>query len=155
VFPESRLREQRASILTRLEQARAGSRVLHFPTIPAARTWMARRDRPAMRWLAGAAAAGLLVGLGAGQLAFTGHQRQIRFHSTSTPAASADATPSGWLSPAGADTPRIERLSPASEEVFLSDMELVLNKRRNAVVRALDEQLAPNDKDRQRRKNKK
>jgi hypothetical protein len=149
-FPESRLRTQRVSILQRLEQARAGSRVLHFPTFPATRTWMARRDRPAMRWLAGAAAAGLLVGLGAGQAAFTGHQ--LRFHSSNAPAASAASKPSGWLAPTGADTPRIERMTPVSEEVFLSDMELVLNKRRNAAIRALDEQLAPNDKERQRRK---
>jgi hypothetical protein len=149
-FPESRLRAQRASILQRLEQARAGSRVLHFPTFPNTRSWMARRDRPAMRWLAGAAAAGLLVGLGAGQAAFTGHQ--IYFHATSTPAA-----PAAWRSanPRGAspaEAPHIERLSPASEEAFLSDMELVLNKRKNAALRALDEQLAPNDKDRRSRR---
>lgn len=149
-FPESRLRAQRTSILARLEQARAGSRVLHFPTFPATRTWMTRRDRPAMRWLAGAAAAGLLVGLGAGQAAFTGHQ--LRFHSTAAPAPSAGSTPSRWVESGSADAPRIERLSPVSEEIFLSDMELVLNKRRNAVQRALDEQLAPNDKERRRRK---
>lgn len=141
-FPEERLRAQRTSILARLEQARAGSRVLDFPTFPGTRTWMARRDRPAMRWLAGAAAAGLLVGLGAGQAAFTGHQ--VRFHSSATPAA-----PAAWRS---ATVPNdIERLSPTAEEAFLSDMELVLNKRRNAALRALDEQLAPSDKDRQSR----
>lgn len=149
-FPESRLRAQRTSILARLEQARAGTRVLHFPTFPATRSWMTRRDRPAMRWLAGAAAAGLLVGLGAGQAVFTGHQ--LRFHAPAGPAASAGSTPSRWIKSAASDTPHIERLSPASEEVFLSDMELVLNKRRNAVQRALDEQLAPNDKERRRRK---
>ena len=138
------------SILARLEQARAGSRVLHFPTFPATRTWMARRDRPAMRWLAGAAAAGLLVGLGAGQAVFTGHQ--LQFHATGTPATSSNWTPASWRSANPADTPHIERLSPASEEAFLSDMELVLNKRRNAVQRALDEQLAPNDKNRRSRR---
>lgn len=151
-FPESRLREQRVSILARLEQARAGSRVLHFPTFPATRTWMAQRNRPAMRWLAGAAAAGLMVGLGTGQAVFTGHQ--IRFHSTATPSTSANWTPATWRSAGPADGPHIERLSPASEEAFLSDMELVLNKRRNAALSALDEQLAPNDKDRRSRRKK-
>ena len=106
-FPESRLRAQRTSILARLEQARAGSRVLHFPTFPATRSWMARRDRPAMRWLAGAAAAGLLVGLGAGQAVFTGHQ--LRFHA-------AAAAPRGlgrtWTPAAGsARAPPIRRTS--------------------------------------------
>ena len=153
-FPESRLRAQRTSILARLEQARAGSRVLHFPTFPATRTWMSQRNRPAMRWLAGAAAAGLLVGLGAGQLAFTGHQ--IRFHATAAaPTRAANWTPARWRSTADAPTPHIERLPAASEEAFLSDMELVLNKRRNAALRALDEQLAPNDKDRRTPRRKK
>jgi anti-sigma factor RsiW len=154
-FPESRLRAQRKSILARLEQARAGSRVLHFPTFPATRTWMTQRNRPAMRWLAGAAAAGLLVGLGAGQLAFTGHQ--VRFHSTSTPAASASAnwTPARWRSTPETAAPHIEQLAPGSEEAFLSDMELVLNKRRNAALRALDERLAPNDKERRAPRRKK
>jgi hypothetical protein len=151
-FPEERLRAQRTSILARLEQARAGSRVLHFPTVAATRTWMAGRNRPAMRWLAGAAAAGLLVGLGAGQAAFTGHQ--LRFHNSATPSTSANWTPASWRSATPADAPHIERLTPASEEAFLSDMELVLNKRRNAVQRALDEQLAPNDKDRRSRRKK-
>jgi hypothetical protein len=151
-FPESRLRTQRASILERLEQARAGSRVLHFPTFPATRTWMARPDRPAMRWLAGAAAAGLLVGLGAGQAAFTGHQ--LRFHAPAAPTASGATTQPRWISSGSADPTQIERISPAAEEVFLSDMELVLNKRRNAALRALDEQLAPNDKDRRQRRKK-
>jgi hypothetical protein len=151
-FPESRLREQRVSILARLEQATAGSRVLHFPTFPATRSWMTQRNRPAMRWLAGAAAAGLLVGLGAGQAVFTGHQ--LRFHSTATPSTSANRAPASWRTAGTADAPHIERLAPGSEEAFLSDMELVLNKRRNAALRALDEQLAPNDKDRRSRRKK-
>jgi hypothetical protein len=151
-FPESRLRAQRASILARLEQATAGSRVLHFPTFPATRSWMTQRNRPAMRWLAGAAAAGLLVGLGAGQAVFTGHQ--LRFHSTATPSTSANRAPASWRTAGTADAPHIERLAPGSEEAFLSDMELVLNKRRNAALRALDEQLAPNDKDRRSRRKK-
>ena len=115
---------------------------------------MTRRDRPAMRWLAGAAAAGLLVGLGAGQAVFTGHQ--LRFHSPVAPtAAGGPWTPTRWISSGTTDTPHIERLSGASEEAFLSDMELVLNKRRNAAMRALDESLAPNGKDRRSRQHHK
>jgi hypothetical protein len=151
-FPESRLREQRASILSRLEQACVNSRVLHFPTFPATRTWMAGRNRPAMRWLAGAAAAGLLVGLGAGQAAFTGHK--LRFHPDSMPATAVNRPPASWRNTGTVETPHIERLSPASEEAFLSDMELVLNKRRNAALRALDEQLAPTAKDRRSHRQK-
>jgi hypothetical protein len=149
-FPESRLRVQRSSILSRLAEARAGSRVLAFPTLPSTRTWMARRDRPAMRWLAGAAAAGLLIGLGAGQALFTGHK--LRFHSTTAaPTTAGNWTPPRWINTGSTETPHIERVTGASEEAFLSDMELVLNKRRNAAMRALDESLAPNGKDRRSR----
>jgi anti-sigma factor RsiW len=63
-FPPERLARQHAQILHRLEQHRRMARVLAFPH--------ARRPsmpaRPMRRWVAGAAAAGLLVGMLAGHL---------------------------------------------------------------------------------------
>lgn len=142
-FADARLRAQRTAILDRLARDRASARVLRFPATETwtARSWI-RRDRPAMRWLAGAAAAGLLVGLGAGQIAFTGRQLHL------TPSASSARawTPSRWLGQATAAAPnpaRIERLTPASEEEFLSEMEVAINRRRNAALRALSTDLAP------------
>jgi len=142
-FSDTRLRAQRTSILDRLARDRASARVLRFPAADtwAARGWI-RRDRPAMRWLAGAAAAGLLVGLGAGQIVFTGRQLHL------IPSASSARawTPSRWLGQATATMPdatMIERVSPAAEEQFLSEMELAINRRRNAALRALSTDLAP------------
>jgi hypothetical protein len=158
-FPESRLDAQRASILDRLARDRAKARVLAFPTTG---SWMSRRDRPAMRWLAAAAAAGLLIGLGAGQIVFTG--QRLHINSTFGKArtfATRDWTPVLWHSapgkrqaqPAGADRdePRVERLSPAAEEAFLSEVEFALNNRRVAALRALDD-LTPRAHDTPRRR---
>jgi hypothetical protein len=132
VFSDERLRAQRLAILRRLERDRARARVLAFP---AAGPWLARRDRPAMRWLAGAAAAGLLVGLIGGQLMFAGHSFRLRPSSEAT-----RWTAASWLDrPSGGETPGIERLSPAAEEAFLSDIELAVSSRRIAALQALDD----------------
>ena len=64
-FPQDRLARQHARILQRLDQHGRAARVLHFPY--AARPSMPAR--PMRRWVAGAAAAGLLIGMVAGHLA--------------------------------------------------------------------------------------
>jgi hypothetical protein len=143
VFTDGDLQAQQASILARLERERAAARVLAFP---ARTSWMVRRDRPATRWLAAAAAAGLLVGLGAGQVVFTGHQLRFQAPTLTT----RDWTPTRWLGGSGAvnaaPAHHIERLSPAAEEAFLSDMESALNSRRIQALRALDD-LTPRSHD--------
>lgn len=67
-FPAERLARQHARILQRLEHEGRPGRVIAFPAGHAAEAF-APRTRPAMRWIAGAAAAGLVIGLLAGQLA--------------------------------------------------------------------------------------
>ncbi|MGH9345978.1 MAG: hypothetical protein ACRD26_01815 [Vicinamibacterales bacterium] len=67
-FPPDRLAAQRARILQRLEQEGRPARVIAFPATPAADA-RPLRSRPAARWIAGAAAAGLVIGLLAGHLA--------------------------------------------------------------------------------------
>ena len=67
LFPADRLARQQARILGRLEQDGRPGRVIAFPShspdgpLP--------RTRPAARWIAAAAAAGLVIGLLAGHLA--------------------------------------------------------------------------------------
>jgi len=65
VFPADRLTAQQAQIMRRLETLDRPSRVIAFPKFaqPVATT----RSGP-QRWIAAAAAAGLIVGLGAGEL---------------------------------------------------------------------------------------
>ena len=65
VFPAERLATQQAQILRRLEALERPARVIAFPKH--ARPVAATRSGP-QRWIAAAAAAGLIVGLGAGEL---------------------------------------------------------------------------------------
>lgn len=67
-FPAERLTRQYARILQRLEHEGRPGRLIAFPAGHAAEPF-ALRTRPAMRWIAGAAAAGLVIGVLAGQLA--------------------------------------------------------------------------------------
>ena len=67
VFDPDRLARQRARILFRLEQEGKLGRVIAFPAAAGERPSM--RPRPAMRWIAAAAAAGLLIGVVADHLA--------------------------------------------------------------------------------------
>ena len=68
VFPLERLTRQHARILQRIEHEGRPGRVIAFPAGHASGPFVLR-TRPAMRWIAGAAAAGLVIGLLAGHLA--------------------------------------------------------------------------------------
>lgn len=68
VFTAERLTRQQARILQRLEHEGRPGRVIAFPAGHGSDPFVLR-TRPAMRWIAGAAAAGLLIGLLAGHLA--------------------------------------------------------------------------------------
>jgi hypothetical protein len=120
------LEGQRDRIRARL--AAPGSRVLAFPARPAAAS---QRPRPAMRWLAGSAAAGLLIGLLAGHYV--------------VPPFGVLADRDG-LPPSRTASPRLtstrggvaRHSNHAQDESFLVEMETVLNDRRVAELRALD-----------------
>ena len=64
-FPAERLATQQAQVLRRLEAMERPARVIAFPRL--SRTVTAAHSRP-QRWVAAAAAAGLIVGIAAGQL---------------------------------------------------------------------------------------
>jgi len=65
-FPPERLARQRARILARIERYGQRARVLAFPSPPTHRPALLR-PRSVRRWVAAAAAAGLVVGLVAGR----------------------------------------------------------------------------------------
>lgn len=132
LFSEERLTAQRQSILGRLERRQKSARVLHFPPVAAP---VNRRDRPAMRWIAAAAAAGLFVGLAASPVVFPDVQR---FPRTAT---ASRQWPSGlkWWMPSVSARPGQSRITPETDELFLSEMESALNKRRIAPLKALDD----------------
>jgi hypothetical protein len=67
-FPQDRLAAQHARVLQRIDQHGRPARVLAFPAADAPEL-RSLRARPAGRWIAGAAAAGLAIGLLLGHLA--------------------------------------------------------------------------------------
>jgi hypothetical protein len=75
-FPADRLARQQARILTRIDQHGRPGRVIAFPAGHGHDT-LSPRTRPMSRWVAAAAAAGLIVGLAAGHLShdFSGIRR--------------------------------------------------------------------------------
>jgi len=66
VFPPERLRAQRMVISRRLEHLGHQARVITFPGRSSGARFGAAAPRPARRWIAAAAAAGLIVGVGTG-----------------------------------------------------------------------------------------
>ena len=90
-FPADRLSMQQAQILRRLEAMERPARVIAFPRL--SRTVTAAHSRP-QRWLAAGVAAGLIVGIAAGQMlnlrqTFNRSEtfRPVAIHSAQTPPA--------------------------------------------------------------------
>lgn len=133
VFTPSRLDEQCAKIMDRLEDRARGSRVVPFPV---ASPSLGRPviHRPVMRWVAAAAAAGLLVGLMAGRLLEFGGD--TRTTPTSPAAAPAQARPV---------TPRLVGASPAetasveSDEAMIAEIERAARSQRIPALAVLDD----------------
>ena len=94
-FSDERLAMQRARILNRIEQDGRPARIIAFPAAAAVDT-RPLRARPAARWIAGAAAAGLAIGLLAGHLAHDlptfGRPDRTTFVTTSAPQAPPEPT---------------------------------------------------------------
>jgi len=119
VFTAERLDRQRTRILQRLEQDARQGRVISFPA-PPGHVPTLLGARPRMRWIAGAAAAGLVIGLFAGQLA-----RLIP-----------GGMPASQVRPAAT----LQAVStPLSEEEFLGRMELAVEGTSGSALRPLDD----------------
>lgn len=122
-FPPERLARQHARIIQRIDQAGRPARVIVFPA-GAQEPWTPRR-RPAMRWLAAAAVAGLLVGLLAGHFA---HRLPGSGAATARQIARPDPSPAL----------RAATVSISDDE-FLGQIETALARPSPAVLRPLDE----------------
>jgi hypothetical protein len=123
-FSVDRLAKQRARILQRLEQEGRAGRVITFPGNLTQRPSL--RARPGMRWVAGAAAAGLLIGVVAGHLAHV-------------------VVPNQWsgspaqvvIQPAGTTLHAVS--TTLSEEEFLGMLEVAIEGTSGASLRPLDD----------------
>jgi len=127
-FSPERLASQHALVFRRLEAAQRPARVIAFPRFAQPLT---SRTSNASRWITAAAAAGLIVGVGVGQL------MDLRHSLTIPPAAvTAGRVASGPDSP-GRD-PRIQTISATRDEAFLSDLDASISRAAVPELRALD-----------------
>ena len=122
-FSDERLAKQRARILQRIEQEGRPGRVITFPAAHPQRP--ALRARPGRRWTAGAAAAGLVIGL------FAGHLAHVVPNSWGAP----QATPA--LQPESASLQAVS--TSMSEEEFLGLLEVAIEGTGGASLRPLDD----------------
>jgi hypothetical protein len=122
LFPADRLARQRARVLQRIEREGRPARLISFPAVgPAERL---PRTRPAARWIAGAAAAGLMIGLLAGQLV------RMRPNGTGVPVA-IDQRPA---------VSALQVISATmSEDEFLSRLEIAVEGTSGASLQPLDD----------------
>jgi hypothetical protein len=145
VFTTERLRAQQQQILRRVEHIGRPARVISFPShVPADRSQPPAAPHARSRWIAGAVAAGLFIGVGLG--AGIEWQRQTRAGlSSSGVAVDARATvaPSNVLLPPSSAPAEPETLTePVAEgrgdEAFLSDLEAALERTQTRELRAID-----------------
>jgi len=122
VFTADRLAAQQAQIARRLEALGQPGRVIAFPRFAQP---IASRPGEGRRWVAAAAAAGLVVGLGLGQM--------LDFGASSRSAAPFSAPQQVARGAAGGDAVRVglQPVSAAlSDESFLEDVELMPSQAR-------------------------
>ena len=124
VFGPERLDRQQSRILSRIEQEVPHGRLISFPS-GHERTPEPRRLHPERQWIAGAAAAGLVIGL------LGGHFAQVLPTFGTSPASQASQP----LAP----TPLQAGLPVLSEEEFLSRLELAIEGAGGSALRPLHE----------------
>jgi hypothetical protein len=140
-FPADRLRAQQQDIARRLDHVGRAARVISFPGRLAAPRMHRSTTRMATRWIAGAAAAGLFVGVAAGTLFDFGTRfefgmrgrrsvRQLGARSAGVPTLPASLTP----------VPSVGTATRATEadDVFMSALELALDRPHTSELVAFD-----------------
>lgn len=127
-FPVERLVRQQARILKRLEHEGRPARVIAFPAGHAHEPSLSRA-RPGMRWIAGAAAAGLVIGVLAGHLA----------HDFSSPRTVARSQAVAVARPASGGATLQAVSTTLSEEEFLGRIEMAIQGSSSAALRPLDD----------------
>jgi hypothetical protein len=121
-FPPERLTRQQARIMAHLQHEGRPARVIAFPA-GHVHAPVVSRTRPASRWIAAAAVAGLVIGIIAGRvghdvsLGRPGMARVIAARNVETPELRATGS-----------TGRLREVSnPVSDEEFLSEMEIAID----------------------------
>jgi predicted anti-sigma-YlaC factor YlaD len=126
IFNLDRLRVQQQQIARRLEHVGQPARVISFPSRFVRRTMTATSARPAPRWVAAGAAAGLFIGVVLGATYQFGAHGVPSARQTSAPLLAPVAT--------RGDAPA----HVASDDAFLSDLEIALEHPRTRELLAFD-----------------
>ena len=132
IFTPERLRIQHQQIARRIALVRRPARVLSFPGRIVRRTIAASTARTPPRWVAAAAAAGLFVGVALGASFQWRTQLQGR-PSLLSDAARARAVRVGPVSTRGSGPTEV-----ASDDAFLSDLEIALERPHTRELQAFD-----------------
>jgi anti-sigma factor RsiW len=132
VFTPARLDRQLSGILDRLEGASADARVIRFPSAPM-RLDRSVMHRPLTRWVAAAAAAGLLIGVMAGRLFEFSNARVATAAPIARAARPVNVAPAQVMS----DTPMADSLE--SDELGLYEIDQAVHNQQIAALSALDE----------------
>jgi hypothetical protein len=127
-FSAERLAAQQAQIFRRLEAAERPARVIAFPKFAQP---LSSRTSNASRWIAAAAAAGLIVGVGVGQL------MDLRHSLTGPNPSAVQARMANAPASAGRD-PRVQTVGAIRDEAFLSELDASLSRPAVPELRALD-----------------
>jgi len=127
-FSAERLAAQQAQIFRRLEAAERPARVIAFPKFAQP---LSSRTSNASRWIAAAAAAGLIVGVGVGQL------MDLRHSLTGPNPSAVQARMANAPASAGRD-PRVQTVGAVRDEAFLSELDASLSRPAVPELRALD-----------------
>jgi len=129
-FTPDRLRLQHQQIVRRIALIGRPARVLSFPGRIVRRTIDASATRTAPRWVAAAAAAGLFIGVAVGASFQWSSQPQGRQRFLTDPARAARLSPVATRGTGPADV--------ASDDAFLSDLEIALERPHTRELQAFD-----------------
>jgi hypothetical protein len=133
VFTPGRLEAQRRAIRERLEHGARSQRVIPFPAFPA-RVGRSGMGRPVLRWVAAAAAAGLLIGVSAGRFIILPRQGAVQSsRSVAVKVDPAVATQTVQTRPA------TYRPDAGMDEAFLTQVEAAVTRHRIAALETLDD----------------
>jgi hypothetical protein len=133
IFTPERLRAQQQQIARRIAHVGRPARVLSFPGRIVRRTIAASKSHSAPRWIAAAAAAGLFVGVAVG--ASFEWRSSLRSHQIFT---AGDAGPSRTARNTPVATRGGSPADVASDDAFLSDLELALERPHTRELQAFD-----------------
>jgi hypothetical protein len=137
IFTPERLRAQQQHINRRLDHLGHPARVITFPGLPASHPAGAPSPRPARRWIAAAAAAGLFIGFGVllDREATRGLDQEIAREAPSSHVRSI-ARQALLKTPAATEVVRPEAFQ--ADEAFLSELELAGDRPRTRELLAFD-----------------